>query len=75
MLAPTPEPVQVGQRPLQPVLASAPAPAVVEAAQPVSLLLVPYLLVLTNALLLLLVGVLVWFWLRQRDREERVQRV
>ena len=75
LLAPTPEPVQVGQRPLQPVLASVQAPAVVEAAQPVSLLLVPYLLVLTNALLLLLVGVLVWFWLRQRDREERVQRV
>ena len=75
LLAPTPEPVQVGQRLLQPVLASAQAPAVVEAAQPVSLLLVPYLLVLTNALLLLLVGVLVWFWLRQRDREERVQRV
>ena len=75
MLLPTPEPLQVGQRPLQPVLASAQPPAVVEAAQPVSLLLVPYLLVLTNALLLLLVGVLVWFWLRQRDREERVQRV
>ena len=75
MLSPTPEPVQVGQRPLQPVLASAQPPPVVEAAQPVSLLLVPYLLVLTNVLLLLLVGVLVWFWLRQRDREERVQRV
>jgi len=75
MLAPSPEPFQVGQRPLHPVLASVQPPPVVEAAQPVSLLLVPYLLVLTNALLLLLVGVLVWFWLRQRDREERVQRV
>jgi pilus assembly protein FimV len=75
MLSPTPEPAQGRQRPLQPVLASAQSPPVVEAAQPVSLLLVPYLLVLTNALLLLLVGVLVWFWLRQRDREERVQRV
>jgi pilus assembly protein FimV len=75
MLAPTPEPVQVGQRPLQPMLASAQPPAVVETTQPVSLLLVPYLLMLTNALLLLLVGVLVWFWLRQRAREERVQRI
>jgi hypothetical protein len=75
MLSPGSEPVQVGHRPLQPVLASAQPSPVVEAAQPVSLLLVPYLLVLTNALLLLLVGVLVWFWLRQRDREERVQRI
>jgi Tfp pilus assembly protein FimV len=75
MLSPTPEPVRVGQRPLQPVLASVQPPPVVEAAQPVSLRLVPYLLVLTNALLLLLVGVLVWLWLRRRDREERMQRV
>ena len=75
MLAQTPEPVRVGQRPAQPAPASAQPPAAVEAAQPVSLLLVPYLLVLTNALLLLLVGVLVWLWLRRRDRVERMQRV
>ena len=75
MLSPTPEPVRVGQRLPQPALVSAQPPPAVEAAQPVSLLLVPYLLVLTNALLLLLVGVLVWLWLRRRDREERMQRV
>jgi pilus assembly protein FimV len=75
MLSPTPEPVQVGQRPLQPLLASSQLPAVAETVQPVSVLLIPYLLMLTNALLLLLVGVLVWFWLRQRDRQERVQRI
>ena len=75
MLAQTPEPVRVGQRPLQPTPASAQAPAAAAAAQPVSLLLVPYLLVLTNALLLLLVGAFVWFWWRRRDRVERMQRV
>jgi hypothetical protein len=75
MLSQTPEPVRVGQRPAQPAPASAQPPAAAEAAQPVSLLLVPYLLVLTNALLLLLVGVLIWLWLRRRDRVERMQRV
>jgi hypothetical protein len=69
----TPEPVRVGQRPLQPTLASAPAPPA--AAQPVSLLLVPYLLVLTNALLLLLAGALIWLWWRRRERVERMQGV
>ena len=73
MLAQTPEPVRVGQRPLQQTPASAQPPPAVAAAQPVSLLLVPYLLVLTNALLLLLVGALVWLWLRRRDRVERMQ--
>jgi pilus assembly protein FimV len=75
MLSQTPEPVRVGQRPVQPAPASAQPPAAAEAAQPVSWLLVPYLLVLTNALLLLLVGVLIWLWLRRRDRVERMQRV
>ena len=74
MLAQTPEPVRVGQRPLQQAPASTQAPPAA-AAQPVSLLLVPYLLVLTNALLLLLAGALIWFWWRRRDRVERMQRV
>jgi pilus assembly protein FimV len=73
MLLQTSEPVRVGQRPLQPILASVPAPP--PPAQPVSLLLVPYVLVFTNALLLLLVGALIWLWLRRRDRVERMQRV
>jgi Tfp pilus assembly protein FimV len=73
LLLQTSEPVRVGQRPLQPTLASAPAPPA--AAQPVSLFLVPYLLVFTNALLLLLAGALIWLWLRRRDRVERMQRV
>jgi pilus assembly protein FimV len=75
MLAQAPEPVRVGQRPPQQVLASAQPPLVVEAAQPVALLMVPYLLVVTNVLLLLLVGALVWRWLRRRDRVARMQRV
>jgi pilus assembly protein FimV len=75
MLSQTPEPVRVGQRPLQQSPASAQAPPAAAAAQPVSLLLVPYLLVFTNALLLLLAGVLIWFWLRRRDRVERMQRI
>lgn len=73
MLLQTSEPVRVGQRPLQPTLVSAPAPPAV--VQPVSLLLVPYLLVFTNVLLLLLGGALIWLWLRRRDRVERMQRV
>ena len=75
MLLQTSEPVRVGQRLPQQGLASAPPPLVMEAAQPVSLLMVPYLLVLTNVLLLLLTGVLIWLWLRRRDRVERMQRV
>jgi pilus assembly protein FimV len=75
MLSQTPEPVRVRPRSPQPASASAQLPAAMEAAQPVALLLVPYLLVLTNVLLLLLVGVLVWLWLRRRDRVERMQRV
>jgi Flp pilus assembly protein TadB len=39
------------------------------------MLMVPYLLVLTNALVLLLIGALVWLWVRRRDREERLQRL
>jgi pilus assembly protein FimV len=73
MLSQAPEPVRIGQRPLQQSLASTPAP--VAAAQPVSLLPVSYLLVLTNALLLLLAGALLWLWLRRRERVERMQRV
>jgi len=75
MLSQTPEPVRVGQRLPQQVLASAQPPLVVEAAQSVSQLMVPYLLVLTNALLILLAGVLLWLWWRRRDRVERMQRV
>ena len=75
MLLQTPEPVRIGQRPLQQTLASAPAPPAAAAAQPVSLLLVPYLLVVTNAVLLLLAGALLWFWWRRRDRVERMQGV
>jgi pilus assembly protein FimV len=75
MLAQTPEPVQVGPRLPQQVLASAQPPLVVEAAHSVSQLMVPYLLVLTNALLLLLAGVLLWLWWRRRDRVERMQGV
>jgi pilus assembly protein FimV len=75
MLSQTPEPVRVGQRLPQQVLASAQPPLVVEAAQSVSQLIVPYLLVLTNALLILLAGVLLWLWWRRRDRVERMQRV
>jgi hypothetical protein len=73
MLSQAPEPVRIGQRPLQQSPASTPAP--VAAAQPVSLLPVSYLLVLTNALLLLLAGALLWLWLRRRERVERMQRV
>jgi hypothetical protein len=73
MLLQTSESVHIGQRPLQQSPASAPAPAA--AAQPVSLLVVPYLLVLTNALLLLLAGALLWLWLRRRERVERMQGV
>ena len=70
-----PEPVRVGQRPPQPAPpASSPTPAV-PTTQSASLLLAPYLLVLTNMLLLLLVGALVWLWLRRRERAERMQRV
>jgi Tfp pilus assembly protein FimV len=74
MLTPTStsEPVRVGQRPAPP--ASQPGP-VGEVAQPASVLLVPYVLVLSNVLLLLLVGALLWFWLRRRERTERMQRV
>ena len=75
MLSQTPEPVRVGQRPLQQTPASAQAPPAAAAAQPVALLLVPYLLVLTNALLLLLAGALLWLWWRRRDRVERMQRI
>jgi hypothetical protein len=74
MLAQTPEPVRVGQRPLQQAAAVQPTLAM-EVAQPASLFMVPYLLMLTNALLLVLVGALVWLWLRRRDRLERMQRV
>ena len=75
MFAQTPEPVRVGQRPLQQAPAAAQSTLAVEAAQPASLVMVPYLLMLTNALLLVLVGALVWRWLRRRDRLERMQRV
>jgi len=75
MFAQTPEPVRVGQRPLQQAPAAAQPAVAVEAAQPASLVMVPYLLMLTNALLLVLVGALVWRWLRRRDRLERMQRV
>jgi pilus assembly protein FimV len=74
MLSQSPEPVRVGQRPPQQGLASAQTPPTAAAAQPVSLLFVPYLLVLTNALLILLVGALIWLWWRRRDRVERMQR-
>src|SRR5262249_12535854 len=66
MLSKPPEPGRVGQRLPQQVLASAQPPLVVEAAQSVSQLMVPYLLVLTNALLILLAGVLLWLWWRRR---------
>jgi hypothetical protein len=75
LLLQTSEPVRVGQRLPQQVLASAQPPLVMETSQPVSLLMVPYLLVVTNALLLLLTGVLIWLWLRRRDRVERMQRI
>jgi len=75
ILLQTPEPVRVGQRLPQQVLASAQPPLVMEASQSVSLLMVPYLLVVTNVLLLLLTGVLIWLWLRRRDRVERMQRI
>jgi len=75
ILLQTPEPVRIGQRLPQQALASAQPPLVMEASQSVSLLIVPYLLVVTNVLLLLLTGVLIWLWLRRRDRVERMQRV
>lgn len=68
----TPEPVRVGQRALQ--LSQTP-PAGFDMSQPAALTLIPYLLVLTNVLLLVLVGALLWFWLRRRDRVARMQRV
>jgi Tfp pilus assembly protein FimV len=75
MLSQIPEPVRIGQRPLQQTLASAQAPQATAAAQPVSLFLGPYMLVLTSTLFLLLGGALIWLWLRRRDRVERMQRV
>jgi Tfp pilus assembly protein FimV len=75
MMSQTPEPVRLGPWSPQQVFARAPSPLVVEAVQPLSLLMVPYLLVATNVLLLLLVGALVWLWLRRRDRVERMQRI
>jgi hypothetical protein len=75
MLSQIPEPVRIGQRPLQQTSASAQAPQAPAAVQPVSLFLGPYMLVSTNALFLLLGGVLIWFWLRRGDRVERMQRV
>lgn len=72
---PTPEPVRVGQRSLQPAPPVAQLPTLVQAAPPVSALMVPYVLVLTNILVLLLIGGLVWLWVRRRDREERLQRL
>ena len=62
---PTSEPVRGGQRPLHPAL---PPPQPTPAR-------VPYLLVLTNALVLLLIGALAWFWVHRRDQEERWQRL
>jgi Tfp pilus assembly protein FimV len=72
---PTPEPVRVGQRPLQQAPQAVQQTPTVEAAQPASTQLVPYLLGLTNALCLVLIGVLGWLWLRHRDRAERLQRL
>lgn len=75
MIVQTPEPVRVGQRPPPQASAGAQPAAMMETVPSPSLLLIPYVLVLTNALLLLLVGVLVWLWLRRRDRVERMQGV
>jgi len=76
MLAPTatPEPVRVGQRPVQQASHVISLPPTVEAAS-ASMPMVPYVLVLTNILVLLLVGGLMWLWVRRRDREERLQRL
>jgi hypothetical protein len=70
---PTPEPVRVGQRLLQPASPPPLPGSAVEVAQPVPVLMVPYLLVLTNVLLL--ISTLVWLWVHRRDREERLQRL
>ncbi|MDZ7379201.1 MAG: hypothetical protein ONB06_07620, partial [candidate division KSB1 bacterium] len=67
-----PEPVRMGQHPTQPVvLTSQMAPAV----ETMPSVLLPYLLVLTHVLLLLIAGGLVWFWLNRRERTERLQRL
>lgn len=72
---PPPEPVRVGQRPVQPAPPVTQRPPTVDTAPSGSVLMVPYLLVLTNILGLCLIGGLVWFWVRRRDREERLQRL
>jgi hypothetical protein len=72
---PTPEPVRVGQRPPQQASQAVQLTPAVEAAQPASMQMLPYLLVLTNVLFLLLIGALVWLWAHRREREERLQRL
>lgn len=72
---PTPEPVRVGQRPLQQAPQVTQLPPTGEAAPLASLVMVPYVFVLTNILGLLLIGGLVWLWVRRREREERLQRL
>jgi len=71
----TPEPILVAQRTPQHTLQLAPMPPPGDNAQHSAMTLVPYLLVLTNVLLLILVGALLWLWLRRRDRAARMQRV
>ncbi len=71
----TPEPMLVGQRASQHVLQLTQTPPALEASQSTAMTFVPYLLVLTNILLLVLVGALLWLWLRRRDRVARMQRV
>jgi Tfp pilus assembly protein FimV len=75
LITQTTEPVQIGPRVAQAPAAVGPASAVAEHTQSMLLVLLPYVIVLTNVLLLCLGGGLVWLWLRRRDRAERMQRI
>lgn len=73
MLTQGPEPVRVGQRANGQIVPLASPTFVVDAATQGTPPLIPYMLVLTNVLLLLLAGVALWLWIRRRDRTERPQ--
>ncbi|MGE3537406.1 MAG: FimV family protein [Candidatus Tectimicrobiota bacterium] len=73
--ASSPEPILVAQRASQPTLQLTPLPPAVDNTQTATMTLLPYLLILSNVLLMILVGALLWLWFRRRERAARMQRV
>lgn len=71
LVLPAPDPLQVGPRTAYATPAVSPGASGVESTQSMLLILLPYVLVLSNVFLLLLGGGLVWLWLRRRERSER----